>query len=178
LLEMAWEALEDAGIPPPRLAGSATGVYVGVIGADYAHVLSTDIINFDAYAGTGNSHSIAANRLSYLLDLRGPSLAIDTACSSSLVGVHLASQALRRGEIGVALVGGVNLILTPETTVTLAQAWMLSPNGRCKTFDASADGYVRAEGGGVVVLKRLSDALADGDPVWAVIRGSAINQDG
>ena len=178
LLEVSWEALENAFIPPPSLAGSRTGVFIGISSYDYSRLQFDDPNKIDAYAGTGNAHSIAANRLSYLFDLRGPSMAVDTACSSSLVAAHLACQSLRSGESDVALVGGVNLILTPELTITFSQARMLSPDGRCKTFDASADGYVRGEGCGVIVLKRLSDAIRDGDNILALIRGSAVNQDG
>ena len=129
-------------------------------------------------AGTGNAQSIAANRISYIFDFRGPSLAIDTACSSSLVAVHLACCSLRNGESTLALAGGVNLILSPAIAINFTKAGAMAPDGRCKTFDARADGYVRSEGAGVVVLKRLSKALADGDPIYAVIRGSAVNQDG
>lgn len=178
LLEVAWETLEYAGIAPESLAGSQTGVFVGISSNDYAHLQYQDPRFIDAYAGTGNAHSIAANRLSYVLDLRGPSLAIDTACSSSLVAVHQACQALRNGECDLALAGGVNLILTPDLTITFAQARMMSSDGRCKTFDESADGYVRGEGCGLVALKPLAAAQRDGDTVLAVIRGSAINQDG
>lgn len=178
LLEVSWEALENAFIPPHSLAGSRTGVFVGISSSDYSRLQFNDPELIDAYAGTGNAHSIAANRLSYVYDLRGPSMAVDTACSSSLVSVHLACQSLRNGESDVALAGGVNLILSPELTITFSQARMLSPDGRCKTFDANADGYVRGEGCGVVVLKRLSDAMRDGDNILALIRGSAVNQDG
>jgi acyl transferase domain-containing protein/surfactin synthase thioesterase subunit len=180
LLEVAWEALEHAGQVPEQLARSQTGVFVGISGNDYQQVLkgnrSTEEI--DAYLGTGNAFSIAANRLSYFFDFRGPSLAIDTACSSSLVAVHLACQSLRSGESDLALAGGVNLLLRPEVTMIFSQARMMAPDGRCKTFDARADGYVRAEGCGIVVLKRLTDALRDGDRILAAIRGSATNQDG
>ncbi len=178
LLEVSWEALENAFIPPTSLAGTRTGVFVGISSYDYSRLQFDDHEMIDAYAGTGNAHSIAANRLSYVFDLRGPSMAVDTACSSSLVSVHLACQSLRSGESDVALAGGVNLILTPELTITFSQARMLAPDGHCKTFDANADGYVRGEGCGVVVLKRLSDALRDGDNILALIRGSAVNQDG
>ena len=178
LLEVAWEALEHAGLPPEQLSGSATGVFVGVCGSDYARFQFGDLTHIDAYSGLGSAHSIIANRLSYLLNLQGPSLAIDTACSSSLVAVHLACQSLRAGECNLALAGGVNLILTPEVTVMFSRARMMAADGRCKTFDARADGYVRGEGCGVVVLKRLSDAVRDGDPILALIRGSAVNQDG
>ena len=178
LLEVAWEALEYAGLPAHRLAGSQTGVFVGISSYDYSRLQFSDPQQIDAYAGTGNAHSVAANRLSYLLDFRGPSLSVDTACSSSLVAAHLAVQSLRSGESDLALAGGVNLLLSPELTITFSQARMMSADGRCKTFDARADGYVRGEGAGVVVLKRLSDALRDGDNVLAVLHGSAVNQDG
>lgn len=178
VLEVAWEALEDAGYAADRLGGTRTGVFVGISNSDYALLQFNADASPDAYAGTGSALSIAANRLSYLLDLHGPSMAIDTACSSSLVAVHAACQSLRAGESRTTLAGGVNLLLTPKLTEALARAGMMSAVGRCQTFDAAADGYVRAEGCGVVVLKRLSDALADSDRVVAIIRGSAINQDG
>ncbi|MCC6568086.1 MAG: acyltransferase domain-containing protein, partial [Anaerolineales bacterium] len=178
LLEVSWEAMENAFIPPPSLARTRTGVFVGISSYYYSRLQFDNHEMIDAYAGTGNAHSIAANRLSYVFDLRGPSIAVDTACSSSLVSVHLACQSLRSGESDLALAGGVNLILTPELTITFSQARMLSPDGHCKTFDASADGYVRGEGCGVVVLKRLSDAMRDGDNILALVRGSAVNQDG
>jgi acyl transferase domain-containing protein/acyl-CoA synthetase (AMP-forming)/AMP-acid ligase II/acyl carrier protein len=178
LLEVAWESLENAGIAVDRLAGSQTGVFIGISGIDYARLQFSDPSYIDAYAGTGNAHSIAANRISYLFDLRGPSMAVDTACSSSLLSVHLACQSLRNGECELALAGGVNLILTPELTITFSQARMMSEDGHCKTFDDAADGYVRSEGCGLVVLKPLSAALRDGDRVLALVRGSAVNQDG
>jgi len=178
LLEVAWEALEDAGQTRERLAGSRTGVYVGTHANDYSWMLFSDRVGLDAYASTGTAHSIVANRLSYVFDLRGPSVAVDTACSSSLVAVHLACQGLRNRECDLAVAGGVNVLLSPLWSVAIAKLGMLSPTGRCKTFDASADGMVRSEGCGVVVLKRLADAIADGDHIWARIRGSAINQDG
>lgn len=178
LLEVAWEALEYAGLAPEKLAGSPAGVFVGISSSDYSLLQLSDPSTIDAYSGIGNAHSIAANRLSYVLDLRGPSIAIDTACSSSLVAVHMACQSLRNGECELALAGGVNVILSPELTVTFSQARMMSEFGRCRTFDEEADGYVRSEGCGLVVLKPLSTALRDGDTVLAVIRGSAVNQDG
>lgn len=178
LLEICWEALENAGKAPSKLAGSNTGVFVGISNFDYSQLLAKQVSGLDAYSGTGNAFSIAANRISYLLDLHGPSWAVDTACSSSLVAVHQACQSLRQGECEMALAGGVNLILTPQLTVTFSQAGMMAGDGRCKTFDADADGYVRGEGCGVVVLKRLSDAYRDGDRILAVIKGSAVNQDG
>jgi len=179
LLEVAWEALEDAGQAPDRLAGSPTGVFVGVCSADYFHQLVRgEATQLDAHMATGSAYSVAAGRLSYLLGLRGPNMAVDTSCSSSLVAVHLACQSLHKRECRMALAGGVNLILSPETTIILSRARAMAPDGRCKAFDARADGFVRAEGAGLVVLKRLADAQADGDEVLAVIRGSAINHDG
>ena len=179
LMEVGWEALEQAGLAADNLAGSPTGVFVGLGGFDYAcRLLTREPEQIDAYLATGAQHSMASGRLSYLLGLRGPSLAVDTACSSSLVAVHLACQSLRHGESRMALAGGVNVILTPEVYVNFCKARMLAPDGRCKTFDAAADGFVRGEGCGMLVLKRLSDALADGDPIVALIRSTAINQDG
>ena len=179
LLETSWEALERAGASPDGLRGSRTGVFVGVCTNDYGGLqLRRPAAQLDAYFGTGNAPSVAAGRLSYVLGLQGPSLAIDTACSSSLVTIHLALQSLRRGECDLALAGGVNLMLSPEITVNFSRARMLAADGRCKTFDAAADGYVRSEGCGMVVLKRVSDALAAGDPIVAIVRGSAVNQDG
>ena len=179
LLEVGWEALENAGIAPARLAGTPTGFFVGISGNEYGFLSSGgDPAAIDAYFGTGNASSAAAGRFSYALGLTGPSMAVDTACSSSLVAVHLACKSLRSGESSVALAAGVNLILSPGTNIGLSRARMLAPDGRCKTFDAAADGYVRGEGCGVVVLKSLDDALRDGDSVLAVIRGSAVNQDG
>jgi acyl transferase domain-containing protein len=150
LLEVSWEALEHANLVPERLSGSQTGVFVGICSHDYAQILGDRELEIDAYLGTGNAHSVAAGRLSYLLGLRGPSLAIDTACSSSLVTVHLACQSLRQGECNIALAGGVNRILTPKMSINFSKARMLAPDGRCKTFDATADGYVRAEGCGIL----------------------------
>ncbi|GHD52867.1 hypothetical protein GCM10017083_28800 [Thalassobaculum fulvum] len=181
LLETVWHALEDAALPPDDLEGSRTGVYVGLSTADYAQVLADreDGVDWiDAHASLGNSAAVAAGRLSYTLGLQGPAMVVDTACSSSLVSVHLAVQALRSGEIGLGLAAGVNLILSPELTIGFSKARMMAADGRCKTLDAGADGYVRSEGCGVVVLKRLSDAVADGDYVHAVVLGSAVNQDG
>jgi acyl transferase domain-containing protein/acyl carrier protein len=178
LLEVAWEALEDAGIPPRGLAGSRTGVFVGISNSDYLRMLAGRPEETDTYTATGNALSVAANRVSYTLDLRGPSWAVDTACSSSLVTVHQACQSLRRGECDLALAGGVNLILGPQLGTIFSKAGMLSPGGRCKAFDAGADGYVRGEGVGVVILKRQADALRDDDHILAVILGSAVNQNG
>jgi len=180
VLEVGWEAFEDAGQAPDRLAGSRTGVFLGISSRDYTQYLlrGNDPTGVDAYSGTGNAGSIAANRLSYLLDLRGPSYAVDTACSSALYAVHLACRSLREGESDMAVAGGVNALLAPELFIAFSRAHMLSPEGKCKTFDASADGYVRGEGCGMVVLKRLTDAQRDGDRILAVIRGTAINHDG
>jgi len=178
LLETAWEACEHAGMRMSALAGTETGVFVGISTSDYRALQFGALEWLDHHAGTGNAASIAANRLSYLFDLRGPSLAVDTACSSSLLAVHLAGESLRRGECGLALAGGVNLMVTPDLTVAFSQARMLSAGGACRAFDAGADGYVRGEGCGVVVLKRLEDAVRDGDRVIAVLRASAVNQDG
>jgi acyl transferase domain-containing protein/acyl-CoA synthetase (AMP-forming)/AMP-acid ligase II/pimeloyl-ACP methyl ester carboxylesterase len=178
LLEVSWSALEDAAIAPNSLVNSATGVFIGISSSDYTQLQNHYGIEFDAYGGTGNAHSIAANRLSYTLDLKGPSLSVDTACSSSLVAVHLAINSLRNGECTTAIVGGVNLMLSPELTQTFSLAGMMAEDGRCKTFDADADGYVRGEGCGVIILKPLEAALQDGDNVLAVIKGSAVNQDG
>ncbi|NJO97108.1 MAG: AMP-binding protein [Pleurocapsa sp. CRU_1_2] len=178
LLEVAWEALEHAGQAPEQLSGSKTGVFVGISNFDYAQLQLKHSASLNAYSATGNAFSIAANRLSYLLDLQGPSLAISTACSSSLVAVHQACQSLYQEECNLALVGGVNLILNPQGTIIFSQAKMMAADGRCKTFDAHADGYVRGEGCGIVVLKRLSDAVRDGDNILASIKGSAINHDG
>jgi acyl transferase domain-containing protein/acyl carrier protein len=176
-LETAWRALEAAGQPPDRLAGSPTGVFVGLCNYDYSQI-SASGGRIDAWSGTGGAPSIVAGRLAYLLGLEGPALVVDTACSSSLVAVHLACRGLIDGDCRLAVAGGVNLILAPSSTIALSELQMMAPDGRCKAFDAAADGFVRGEGCGVVVLKRLSDARADGDPVLAVIRGSFINQDG
>ena len=178
LLEVTWDALQDAGQVPERLAGTQTSVFIGIATNDYGRLQWNDLERIDAYAGTGNALSIAANRISYLYDFRGPSLAIDTACSSSLVAVHLACCSLRNGESTLAIAGGVNLILSPAIAINFTKAGAMAPDGRCKAFDARANGYVRSEGAGVVVLKPLSKALADGDPIYAIIRGSAVNQDG
>ncbi|MDT0263830.1 non-ribosomal peptide synthetase/type I polyketide synthase [Jatrophihabitans lederbergiae] len=180
LLEVTWEAIEDAAIRPDTLAGSATGVFFGVTNYDYlqTQLQQQDPTQLEAYSLTSNASTFAAGRTSYWLGLNGPSLSVDTACSSSLVSLHLACQSLRSGECDAALAGGVNVLLSPEWFVVLSQAKMLATDGVCKTFDAAADGYVRSEGCGVVMLKRLADAEAAGDRILAVIRGSAVNQDG
>jgi acyl transferase domain-containing protein/NAD(P)-dependent dehydrogenase (short-subunit alcohol dehydrogenase family)/acyl carrier protein len=179
VLEVAWEALEDAGIPPSSLMSERVGVFMGITSLDYQQrIASSDPSKLDAYGVTGNILAFAAGRLSYTLGFEGPAISLDTACSSSLVTAHLAVQSLRKRECRLALAGGVNLLLSPVTMRMMAHTNALSPDGRCHTFDAAANGYVRSEGCGVIVLKRLSDAEKDGDRVWAVIRGSAVNQDG
>lgn len=180
LLEVAWHALEHAGLDPATLAGSDTGVFVGLSTSDYARraLAPDDLARIGAYGGTGNAASAAAGRLAYFFGFHGPALALDTACSSSLVAVHQACAALRAGECSLALAGGVNVVLDPTLAVNFAQARMLAADGRCKAFAAEADGYVRSEGCGLVVLKSLAAARAAGDPILAVIRGSAVNQDG
>ncbi|HXR71973.1 type I polyketide synthase [Actinocrinis sp.] len=178
LLEVARESLDHAAIPATALAGSRTGVFVGISGNEYARLTTTDLDRVEAWSASGAALSIAANRLSYVLDLRGPSLAVDTACSSSLVAVHHAVRSLRSGECDTALAGGVNVLLSPALTLSFQRAGALAPDGRCKTFAAAADGMVRAEGCAVVVLRRLADAEAAGDRVLAVIRASAVNSDG
>ncbi|MEU8551430.1 beta-ketoacyl synthase N-terminal-like domain-containing protein [Streptomyces roseoverticillatus] len=178
VLELAWEALEHAGLPPHALAGSDAGVFMGVGSDDYGRRLLEDLPRIEGWTGIGAAPCAVANRVSYTLDLRGPSLAVDTACSSSLAAIHLACTALRDRESTVALAGGVNVMAAPGLTRVLDAAGATSPNGRSRPFDAEADGYVRGEGAGVVVLKRLADALRDGDRVLAVIRGSAVSQDG
>ncbi len=178
LLEVAYEALEHAGIPSTALRQSKAGVFAGACLGEYGYLASADLSRIDAFSGTGGALSVIANRLSYVLDLRGPSVAIDTACSSSLVAVHMACQSLRTAESDLAVAAGVNLLLSPAVTRSFDQAEVMSPTGRCRPFDAGADGFVRAEGCGVAVLKRLDDALRAGDRVLAVVRGSAVNQDG
>jgi acyl transferase domain-containing protein/acyl-CoA synthetase (AMP-forming)/AMP-acid ligase II/acyl carrier protein len=178
LLEESWHALENAGIAPKQLLGTRTGVYVGITTNDYTTHLIASGKSPSPYLMTGTSLHAAAGRLAYFLGLRGPALAIDTACSSSLVAVHAACTSLRVGETDLALVGGVNLIISPVTMIAICAARALSPDGRCKTFDASADGYARGEGCGVVVLKRLGDARRDGNRILGIVRGSAVNQDG
>jgi acyl transferase domain-containing protein len=180
LLEVSWEALENANQVPDNLHNSSTGVFIGIYLNDYSKVMSSvgDVSQIDAFSAVGNSLSVAAGRLSYFLGLKGPSMAIDTSCSSSLVSLHLACQSLRWRECNLALAGGVGLNLMPDTSIALSRTRMLNPDGRCKTFDAAANGFVKGEGCGVVVLKRLSDALADGDHILALIRGSAVNHNG
>jgi len=178
LLEVAWDALAHAALDPAALGGSRTGVYVGISTGEYAHRTAAELDKVEGWTATGGALSIAANRLSYLLDARGPSLAVDTACSSSLVSIHLALRDLRLGETDLALAGGVSLILDPALTVAFGRAGGIAAGGRCRPFSADADGIVRGEGCGVVVLKRLADAVRDGDRVLALLRGGAVNSDG
>ena len=178
LLEVAWEAIEDGGVAPSRLRGENVGVFVGISANDYGGLQLPNLDAVDAYTNSGSTLSIASNRISYMLDLKGPSMSIDTACSSSAVAVWLACQSIWAGQCGAALVGGVNAVITPHTTVGFSKAAMVSRSGQCFAFDARANGYVRGEGAGVVYLKPLASALADGDRVYAVIRGGAVNQDG
>jgi acyl transferase domain-containing protein len=184
LLEVCWHAVENAGMAMSDLsakhapAGRGTGVFVGVASFDYYDRAVQDPDRMDGYSLTGNAYSVTANRLSYVFDLNGPSIAVDTACSSSLVAIHLACQSLANGECSVALAGGAQIMLSPWINIAASKGEFLAPDGRCKSFDERANGYVRGEGLGMVVLKRLEDAQRDGDPIWAVIHGSAVNQDG
>ncbi|WP_144864093.1 type I polyketide synthase [Hyella patelloides] len=179
LLEVSWEALENAAIPAEELKGTATGVFIGICGTDYWHqLLNRNPNQIDAYLTTGNTHSLASGRLSHFYGLTAPSISLDTACSSSLVAVHLAIKSLRDRESNLAIVGGVNRLIAPQVSINFSQAKMLSPDGLCKTFDTSANGFVRSEGCGIVILKRLDDAIADRDNIQAVLLGSAVNQDG
>ncbi|OYX87742.1 MAG: beta-ketoacyl synthase, partial [Xanthobacter sp. 35-67-6] len=180
LLEVAWEAVERAAWSPRLLAGSQTGVFIGIYSDDYAQerLYRREAAQIDGHAGLAMMRSLAAGRIAYALDLRGPVMALDAACASSLLAIHLACRSLHAGECDRALAGGVNLVLAPEITLALCEMKALSPSGRCRTFSADADGFVRGEGCGVVALRRLSDALRYGDPVLGVIRGSAVNHDG
>src|SRR5713101_271727 len=178
LLELTWEALESAGIVPAGLAGSQTGVFVGISVSDYASLQRGDPDNVDAYVMSGSAVSNAANRISYVFDLHGPSFIVDTACSSSLVALHEACVSLWRGESSLAIAAGVNALLSPSGFIGFSKAHMLSPTGRCRAFDAAGDGYVRSEGGAVVVLQPLALALAERNPVIAIIAGSGVNSDG
>jgi len=180
LLEASWEAFEDGGMPLEKLRGSPTGVFVGISTTDYTTLQNAggERSGVDIYSVTGSAISIAANRISYCFDLRGPSLAMDTACSSALTACHVACQSLWRGGCSQAVVAGVNAILNHDSYIAFSRMSMLSPDGRCKAFDASANGFVRAEGVGAVILKPLSAARADGDKIYALIRGTAANQDG
>ena len=180
LIETTYEAIENSGLSPESLAAQRTGVFIGLTSDEYSQLShkSRDLTRFDAYFASGVARSVACGRLSYFLGTQGPNMSIDTACSSSLVAVHTACLNLRADECRIAIAGGVNVVLLPEITISFSQSRMLASDGRCKTFDSAADGFVRGEGCGVVILKRLSDAIIDGDNVLAVIRGTAINQDG
>ena len=180
LMETAWNAMEDAGLVPQELAGERIGVFVGISSSDFSGLMSqpSERRTKNPYMALGSTACIAANRISYTYDFRGPSFAVDTACSSSLVALHLACSSIGKQESELAIVGGVNVLLKPETFISFCNATMLSPDGRCKAFDASANGYVRAEGAGVVVLKPLQKAVQDNDRIYSVIRGTAVNQDG
>ena len=178
LLEVSWEALENAGIRPSSLKNTLGGVFIGIWNNDYLSLIRQSAQSHDTHLISGNVLSTAAGRVSYTFGMQGPSMSIDTACSSSLVTIHEACYSLQRGECNFALAGGVNLILTPDYSINFCNSTLLSPDGRCKTFDEKADGLVRSEGCGIVVLKLLKDALHDGDPIMAIIKGSAVNQDG
>ncbi len=178
LLETAWEAIEDAGMAPSKLRGSKTGVFVGAASHDYGTLQSDDLVNLDVHSNTGGTLSIAANRISYIFDLKGPSVAVDTACSSALVAISMAYRAIATGECESALAGGVNALITPNTSIGFSKATMLSPTGECFAFDQRANGYVRGEGAGLVMLKPLAQAIKDGDSIYAVLRGALVNQDG
>jgi acyl transferase domain-containing protein len=178
LLEVVWQTFEDACIPIDQLAGSQTGVFVGASSNDYLRLQSSLGLDVSGYSATGNSLAVIANRISYTFDFHGPSWTVDTACSSSLVAVHQACSSLRRGECDLAIAGGVSLILSPDATDAFIKAGMLSPGGECRTFAATADGFVRGEGCGAVLIKPLSRAISDGDRIYCVLRGSAVNQDG
>ena len=180
ILEVAWEALEDAGLPLERLARSNTGVYVGVFCLDnkLIHFSEKNHASLNTHTAAAATMAIVANRVSYAFNLCGPSVAMDTACSSSLVAFHVACQALRAGECDHVLVGGVNVMLKPEYTISMCKGEYLAPDGRCKAFDASANGYGRGEGAGMIVIKRLEQALRDKDRIYAIVRGTGANQDG
>jgi len=178
MLEQVYHLMENAGYPSEKMRGKDVGVFVGISGMPYSELVQNSGIDQNIYSATGNSLSLAANRVSYFYDFQGPSVAVDTACSSSLVALHQAVKSLRNGEASMAIAGGVNMILTPDVNVFFSQSGLLSAGGRCKSFDASADGITRSEGCGVVLLKPLSKAIEDGDQITAIIRGSAVNQDG
>lgn len=177
-MEVAYEALERAGIPLHQLAGTRTGVFMGISSTDYRDMICRDLDNSPQYTFTGTCPASVANRMSWLWDLRGPSFPVNTACSSSLVALNLACQSLRTGESDIAIVGASSVLLYPEMFIFLSNHGFLSPDGKCKSFDASADGYGRGEGFGCIILKRTNDAIAAGDPIRAVIRGTGSNQDG
>ncbi len=178
MLELSWGCLEDAGYPPSALSGTDTGVYIGVAGLDYRELLDANAPSVEAHRSTGNYLSIVANRVSHFFNLRGPSTPFDTACSSALFALHHAVRSINSGESCMALVGGINVLLTATTFIAFAKTGMLSPRGQCRTFDAGADGYVRGEGAGMILLKPLRKAVEDGDNIYGVVKGSAINHGG
>ncbi len=178
LLEVSWEAIEDAGIAPSDLRGASVGVFVGVAGNDYAGLQMPNYAGTDVHTNSGCTLSIASNRISYLLDLKGPSVSVDTACSSALVAMSQACHSIWDGQCSAALTGGVNAIITPHATIGFSKASMLSPSGQCFAFDERANGYVRGEGAAMVLIKPLDDALHNNDPIYAVIRAAVVNQDG
>ncbi|MCH7623412.1 MAG: type I polyketide synthase, partial [Nitrospinae bacterium] len=178
LLECVWQALEDGGQVPDRLAGTSVGVFLGISGSDYRSLIISDLHCVDGHTGTGLAQSVAANRISYFFDFKGPSFVVDTACSSALVAVHQACRSIWGAESSMAVAGGVNAMLVPEVTITLGKGGMLSPDGRCRSFDAAGKGYVRGEGAGVAILKPLKKAVEDNDPIYALILSTTSNQDG
>ena len=178
LLEEAWHAIEDAGYPPSSLSGTKTGVFIGVCNDDYTELVLKSGVRLDAYASTGSYFSLIPNRLSYFLNIHGPSVAVDTACSSSLVAIHQAIQAIDNQDCDMALAGGVNICCTPRKHISFSHAGMLSKDGRCKTFDKKANGYVRGEGIGIIFLKPLKKAREDKDHIYGIIKGSAVNHGG
>ena len=178
LLESSWRAIEDAGIDPRSLAGTPTGVFVGIMSSEWSNLQILDFAGLTAVRGTGSGYFMAANRISYHLGLTGPSVAIDSACSSSLTAVHQGCAALRSGEADTVIAAGANLILTPALSIFYTQAGLSAPDGRCKPFGLGADGIGRGEGVAAVVLRRLDDAIADGQPIYAVVKSSATNHDG
>lgn len=178
MIEVAYETLERAGLTIDRIAGTQTGVFMGHFTSDYKEMIYRDPDGAPLYSATGACKTSLANRISWLWDLRGPSVTLDTACSSSLVALHLACQSLRTGDSDIAIVGGTSLLLNPEMFMYLSNQAFLSPDGKCKSFDESADGYGRGEGFGCVILKRVKNAISEGDPIRAVIRGTGTNQDG
>jgi len=178
MLEVTYEAFENAGLPIEAVAGTETGCFVGSFTSDYREMLFRDIETAPRYAGTGAGSELLSNRLSWFYDLRGPSMTLGTACSSSLVAVHQACQSLRNGESKMAIAGGVNIMLSPDVFLMLSNQHFLAPDGLCKSFDARGDGYSRGEGIAALILKPINDAIRDGDPIRAVIRGTGVNQDG
>ncbi len=178
LLQLTWEALEDAGIPPSTIAGTEVGVYIGACQVEYGHRFGIDHAVADSHFATGTALSVVSNRLSYVFDLQGPSMTIDTACSSSLVALHQAVEALRNGRIDTAIVGGVNIIDSPSSFIAFSQASMLSPTGLCQAFSAKADGFVRAEGAGILVLRHAKRADVSRSPIHGYILATEVNSDG